>query len=302
MANKNSGRSCLDEGRGYQVFRVFNAIFLTLIIFITAYPVYFVIIASFSDPQSMVANYGLMWLPHFPLSTLSYARVFKHSLLMSGFGNTLFIVVVGCAINMVMTMIGGYVLSIKDSLLRMPLAYLILFTMYFSGGIVPGYLNIKNLHLLDSVWSLILPGAISTYNLLIMRSAIAAVPDGLMEAAKLDGASHVQRILHVAMPLTGATSAVLLLYYAVGHWNAWFNASLYLHTPSLYPLQLVLRQVLIQGEDAEMVNGMDAGSEIAAAMLVKYALIVVSTAPIMLLYPFLQRFFVKGVMVGSVKG
>lgn len=138
--------------------------------------------------------------------------------------------------------------------------------------------------------------------MLIMRSAIGALPDALMEAAKLDGASHFQRILNVVVPLTGATSAVLMLYYAVGHWNAWFNASLYIQSPSRFPLQLVLRQVLILGEDSEMASGMDAGSEIAAATVIKYALIVISTVPIMLLYPFLQRFFVKGVMIGSVKG
>ncbi len=298
----NRKKSCLDEGTGYRVFSVFNTCLLVLILFLTAYPVYFVLIASISDPTKMVANYGLMWLPHFPLSLTSYRMVFRHSLLLSGFGNTLIIVIVGLAFNMVLTVLGAYLLSLKNSLFKKPIAYLILFTMYFSGGIVPGYLNIKSLHLMNTLWALILPGAISTYNMLIMRSAIGALPDALMEAAKLDGASHFQRILNVVVPLTGATSAVLMLYYAVGHWNAWFNASLYIQSPSRFPLQLVLRQVLILGEDSEMASGMDAGSEIAAATVIKYALIVISTAPIMLLYPFLQRFFVKGVMIGSVKG
>ena len=298
----NRKKSCLDEGTGYRVFSVFNTCLLVLILFLTAYPVYFVLIASISDPTKMVANYGLMWLPHFPLSLTSYRMVFRHSLLLSGFGNTLFIVIVGLAFNMVLTVLGAYLLSLKNSLLKKPIAYLILFTMYFSGGIVPGYLNIKSLHLMNTLWALILPGAISTYNMLIMRSAIGALPDALMEAAKLDGASHFQRILNVVVPLTGATSAVLMLYYAVGHWNAWFNASLYIQSPSRFPLQLVLRQVLILGEDSEMASGMDAGSEIAAATVIKYALIVISTVPIMLLYPFLQCFFVKGVMIGSVKG
>ena len=298
----NRKKSCLDEGTGYRVFSVFNTCLLVLILFLTAYPVYFVLIASISNPTKMVANYGLMWLPHFPLSLTSYRMVFRHSLLLSGFGNTLFIVIVGLAFNMVLTVLGAYLLSLKNSLLKKPIAYLILFTMYFSGGIVPGYLNIKSLHLMNTLWALILPGAISTYNMLIMRSAIGALPDALMEAAKLDGASHFQRILNVVVPLTGATSAVLMLYYAVGHWNAWFNASLYIQSPSRFPLQLVLRQVLILGEDSEIASGMDAGSEIAAATVIKYALIVISTVPIMLLYPFLQRFFVKGVMIGSVKG
>ena len=265
----NRKKSCLDEGTGYRVFSVFNTCLLVLILFLTAYPVYFVLIASISDPTKMVANYGRMWLPHFPLSLTSYRMVFRHSLLLSGFGNTLFIVIVGLAFNMVLTVLGAYLLSLKNSLLKKPIAYLILFTMYFSGGIVPGYLNIKSLHLMNTLWALILPGAISTYNMLIMRSAIGALPDALMEAAKLDGASHFQRILNVVVPLTGATSAVLMLYYAVGHWNAWFNASLYIQSPSRFPLQLVLRQVLILGEDSEMASGMDAGSEIAAATVIK---------------------------------
>lgn len=290
------------ESRAYRVFSVFNRLALVLIVLATAYPVYFVLIASISDPAKMVSNYGLMWLPHFPLSVLSYERVFKHSLILSGFQNTLFIVVAGVAVNMALTILGAYLLSLKNSMFRKPIAYMILFTMYFSGGIVPSYLNVKSLGLMDSLWALILPTAINTYNMLIMRSAIAGLPDALMEAARLDGASHWRRIVHVVIPLTGATAAVLILYYAIGHWNAWFNASLYIQTPKRYPLQLVLRQVLILGEDSEMVSGLDAGMDIAAAMMIKYALIVVSTAPIMVLYPFLQRFFVKGVMVGSVKG
>ena len=299
---KRSSYAINNEGRGYRVFSVVNTIFLILVAIATLYPVYFVIIASISDPNKMVANYGLMMLPHFPLSVASYKLVFQHSLLISSFGNTLFIVFVGVTINMILTILGAYTISLKDSMLRKPLSYMFMFTMYFSGGIVPAYLNVKQLGMLNSLWALIIPGAISTYNMLIMRSAIDGIPDSLMEAAKLDGASHLRRILNVVVPLTGATSAVLILYYAVGHWNAWFNASLYILKPVKYPLQLVLRQVLILGEDSEMVSGMDAGAEIAAAMLIKYALIVVSTAPIMVLYPFLQKFFVKGVMLGGVKG
>ncbi|MGI6671772.1 MAG: carbohydrate ABC transporter permease [Christensenellales bacterium] len=290
------------ESRGYYIFSVFNTLGLVFIVLATAYPVYFVLIASFSDPAKMVSNYGLMWLPYRPLSVLSYERVFKHSLILSGFQNTLFIVVAGLTVNMTLTILGAYLLSLKNSMFRKPIAYLILFTMYFSGGIVPAYLNVKSLGLMDSLWALILPTAINTYNMLIMRSAIGGLPDALLEAARLDGASHWRRVVNVVIPLTGATIAVLILYYAVGHWNAWFNASLYISSPTKYPLQLVLRQVLILGEDSEIVSGLDAGMDVAAAMMIKYSLIVVSTAPIMILYPFLQRFFVKGIMVGSIKG
>ena len=208
----NRKKSCLDEGTGYRVFSVFNTCLLVLILFLTAYPVYFVLIASISDPTKMVANYGLMWLPHFPLSLTSYRMVFRHSLLLSGFGNTLFIVIVGLAFNMVLTVLGAYLLSLKNSLLKKPIAYLILFTMYFSGGIVPGYLNIKSLHLMNTLWALILPGSYSIWYIILVRSYFRTIPESLRESAKLDGASHFQRILNVVVPLTGATSAVLLLY------------------------------------------------------------------------------------------
>ena len=298
----NRKKSCLDEGTGYRVFSVFNTCLLVLILFLTAYPVYFVLIASISDPTKMVANYGLMWLPHFPLSLTSYRMVFRHSLLLSGFGNTLFIVIVGLAFNMVLTVLGAYLLSLKNSLLKKPIAYLILFTMYFSGGIVPGYLNIKSLHLMNTLWALILPGAISTYNMLIMRSAIGALPDALMEAAKLDGASHFQRILNVVVPLTGATSAVLMLYYAVGHWNAWFNASIYLQDNEKLPIQNVLRAVLIANSNILNAAAAENDQVNEFAESIKYAAIVLTTVPVLCVYPFLQKYFVKGVMIGAVKG
>ena len=301
----NRKKSCLDEGTGYRVFSVFNTCLLVLILFLTAYPVYFVLIASISDPTKMVANYGLMWLPHFPLSLTSYRMVFRHSLLLSGFGNTLFIVIVGLAFNMVLTVLGAYLLSLKNSLLKKPIAYLILFTMYFSGGIVPGYLNIKSLHLMNTLWALILPGAISTYNMLIMRSAIGALPDALMEAAKLDGASHFQRILNVVVPLTGATSAVLMLYYAVGHWNSYFSAMMYLPGKrSLQPLQVFLREILVltqMGDMEEQTGVDDLGVYLLYASL-KYAIIVVSAVPLLVLYPMVQKFFERGIMMGSIKG
>ena len=155
---------------------------------------------------------------------------------------------------------------------------------------------------MDSLWSLIIPSAISTYNLLVLRSAFAAVPGSLVEAAVLDGASHFKILRHVMVPLSGATLAVIVLYYGVGHWNSWFNASIYIQSTAKFPLQLVLRRILILNQNAEMNSGMDSGEAAQLAELIKYALIVISTAPILCLYPFLQRFFVKGVMVGAVKG
>lgn len=259
---------------------------------------------ALSFSSSVMASSGTVsfWPKQFTLA--AYEAIVGEKQFFGAFWISIKRVVLGGAINFLMMVLCAFPLAHSEKAFRGRNVYMyfLIFTMLFSGGLVPTYIIVGKMGLMNTLWALILPGAISTYNMLIMRSAIGALPDALMEAAKLDGASHFQRILNVVVPLTGATSAVLMLYYAVGHWNAWFNASLYIQSPSRFPLQLVLRQVLILGEDSEMASGMDAGSEIAAATVIKYALIVISTVPIMLLYPFLQRFFVKGVMIGSVKG
>lgn len=292
-----------EEGKGYRVFTVINTMFLIISIICTFYPIYYVIIASISNAAGLAANYGMLLLPIQPISLTAYELVFRNSLVMSGYMNTLIVLVVGLAFNMVLTIMGAYTLSLKGAMLARPFSLLVLFTMYFSGGMIPAYLNIKDLGLMDTLWSLILPGAINTYNLLIMRSAFASLPDSLYEAAHLDGASHLCIMTKVFIPLSGATIAVMVLYYGVGHWNSWFNASLYISTPSKYPLQLVLRQILILNQNSELNATMvDDGEQALYADLIKYALIVVSTLPILILYPFLQKFFAKGVMVGAIKG
>ena len=275
---------------------------MLIVIVVTAYPVYYVLIASISDPQQMAADYGLMLIPKLPISFRSYEMVFRYPLVFSGYMNTLFIVIVGLAINMVMTILGAYFLTLNQSMLHKPVAVLILFSMYFSGGLIPSYLNVKELGMMDTLWSLIIPGAISTYNMLVLRSSFAAVPHSLVEAAVLDGASHFRILRSVMIPLSGATLAVIVLYYGVGHWNSWFNASIYLQSTDKFPLQLVLRRILIMNQNSEISAMMDAGEAVQMAELIKYALIVVSTAPILCLYPFLQKFFAKGVMVGALKG
>ena len=291
------------EGLGYTVFTVVNTILLILICIITIYPMYYVVIASISEADVLGRNFGLLLVPVGKLNTYSYQLVFRNSLVLSGFANTFFILVAGLCFNMVLTCLGAYFLALKGSMLSRPIAMLILFTMYFSGGIVPEYLNIQSMGLMDSLWALIIPVSINTYNLLIMRSAFASVPDSLVEAAKLDGASHFRILTQVFLPLSGATLAVMVLYYAVGHWNAWFRASLYVHDTRKYPLQLVLRQILLLNQNSELAaSTTDAGELAKYADSIKYALIVISCAPILILYPFLQRFFAKGVMVGALKG
>ena len=286
----------------YQVFSVFNIIIMLLLILVTAYPVYYIVIASFSDPGALSRHTGLLWLPIEPYTTGAYRTVFKNPLIITGFLNTLFVLAVGLAVNLVLTMLGAFFLTIKGPMLRNFITFMIIFTMYFSGGMIPGYLNIKSLGLLDSLWALILPGAISTTNLIIMKSSFQSIPDSLIESARLDGASYTQILIRVMVPLSKATIAVMVLYYGVSHWNSWFSASIYLRDSEKFPLQLVVRNILKMAGDSAMTAGVGMDEVAQLADLIKYALIVVTTTPILVLYPFLQKYFVKGVMVGAIKG
>ncbi len=281
-------------------FDVLNTLFMLVIIFITAYPVYYVLICSISDPLALARTTEMLWLPIAPYTTKAYETVFQNQLSGSGFRNTLFVLVVGVIIQMAMTSLGAYFLTIKGPMLKDPITFMIIFTMYFGGGMVPAYLNLRDLKLLNSLWSLILPGAIGTSNMIILKSAFKALPESLSESAKLDGATHFQILTRIMLPLTKATLAVLVLYYGVSHWNSWFSASIYIRDSKLFPLQLVMRNILA----ASSLSGTDIGADEMAmyADLVKYALIVVTTVPILVLYPFLQKYFVKGVMIGAVKG
>ncbi len=285
-----------------RVFSVFNTIFMILMIVVTAYPIYFCVIASFSDPNQMTMSVGAIFLPYQPFTLSAYEKVFTHSMFISGWLNTLFILIVGTSVNMVLTILTAYVLSRKGLMLNKFLTILIVFTMYFSGGMIPAYLNVKDLGLMNSLWSLILPGAISTYNMIIMRTAFRGIPDELSESAQLDGANEFVILWKILVPVCLPTLAVILLYYAVGHWNAWFNASIYLQDSSKFPMQLVMKKILDSANVSEMIGDIGGADKARYVELIKYALIVVSTFPIMVLYPFLQKYFVKGVMVGSVKG
>jgi len=207
---------------------------------------------------------------------------------------------------MVMTCLCAYVLSRRNVMLNKPITLMIVFTMYFSGGLIPTYLNIRDLGLIDSLWSLIIPGAISTYNMIVLRTGFASVPESLEESAKIDGASNIRILWQIIIPLSKASLAVICLYYAVGHWNSWFNAMLYINRRELFPLQLILREILINNDTSSMVNDVTvqggAGEASFVSETVKYAVIIVSTVPILCLYPFIQKYFTKGVMVGAVKG
>ena len=287
---------------GYQVFTFFNYIFMFFILFITAYPIYYVLVASFSDPGALSRNTELLWAPLRPFTLSAYEMVFDNRLIVSGFVNTLIILIVGLFFNLVLTALGGFFLALQGPMLKNVITILIIFTMYFSGGLIPSFLNVKDLGLMNTRWALILPGALSTYNMIIMKTAFQSIPGSLIESARLDGASFFQVLVKVMVPLSKATFAVLVLYYGVAHWNAWFSTSIYLRDSALYPLQLVMRNILNALNTNAQMEGIGADEMAQAAELMKYALIVVGTAPVLALYPFVQKYFVKGVMIGAIKG
>ena len=284
-----------------RIFDLFNILIMLVLTVITLYPFWHVICGSFSDGGKMMAHTGALLTPKgFDLA--SYKAVFGNPRIMSGYMNTLIVVVGGVMLNIVMTSIGAYCLSRKGVYWNGFIMKLITFTMFFSGGLIPSYLLIsRTLGMDDSLLALIIPGAISTYNLIIMRTSFSQVPESLVESAKLDGASHPQTLLKVVSPLSLAVIAVITLYYAVSHWNSWFSASIYLRTRGKYPLQLILREILIQNNLTTMGEG-SIGDQYFIGETIKYAIIVVATAPILAAYPYLQRYFVKGVMIGAIKG
>lgn len=286
-------------GRGERVFNVFNIIVMVFMIFICAYPFWYVICASFSNADSLIIHDGMLWLP-IDFDLLAYERVLADKQVWIGYGNTIIYVVFGTIINIVMTVMCAYFVSRKQDIPGKKLIMLmVVFTMYFQGGMIPSFLNIQDLGLYNTRWAILLPGAISTFNMVIMRTAMQSIDVSLEESAQLDGASQFTILFKIMVPLTKATIAVLVLYYGVGHWNAWFNAMIYLEDRNLHPLQLYLRQVLIMNDVSATTDGND------SPMLgesIRYANIVVATVPVLLMYPFLQKYFVKGMMVGAVKG
>lgn len=285
---------------GERVFEVFNNLFMILLCLVTLYPFYYVLIASFSDPSWIVKQRGLIWLPEgFNLD--AYVRVLDNPMILQGYMNTLFVVTVGTLINVFMTALGAYGLSRQNVMWKNPIMFFIVFTMFFSGGLIPNYLLVSELGMLDSLWALIIPGAISAFNLIIMRTAFHGVPISLEESAKLDGANDFTVLFRIILPLSLPVIAVMILFYGVGHWNSWFNALIYLRDRELYPLQLVLREILITNSTDSMMTGTNAADTMPIGETIKYATIVVATVPILVLYPFLQKYFVKGVMIGAIK-
>lgn len=284
-----------------RTFTVVNTAVLAALALVTLYPLLYVVFASFSNPTLFAKHTGpLFWMQGFSLE--AYKVVLEKPEILTGYGNTLFYVVIGTAVNMAFTISLAYVTSRPGLYWNKVIMLLIIFTMYFNGGLIPTYLLVQNLGLVDTRWAPILPTAISTFNLIILRTGFAGVPVSLEEAAKIDGASPFRIMVKIIFPLAMPTIAVIILYYAVQHWNSWFQEMIYLRDDDLYPLQLFLRQILIENQQDDMVMATKTADQQALGEIIKYSTIIVSTIPILLVYPFLQKYFTKGVMIGAVKG
>ncbi len=290
------------KSRGDWWFDLGLVVISLLIIIVIAYPLYFVVIASFSQPEAVLGG-KLRFLP-IGFNVESYKMVLSEKKVWTGYRNTILYTVLGTCINLVLTTLAAYPLSRKDMPFRGPLTFVASFTMLFGGGMIPVYMVVRGLGLTDSIWAMVIPNALATYNMLVMKNYFqSSIPEELQEAAAIDGCDHFRTLLRVVLPLSAPIVAVIVLFYAVGHWNAFFNAVIYLRNQDLFPLQIVLRDILLQNS-LEAVGGDLTGmyEKVMRGETMKYALIIVASAPVIAMYPFVQKYFVKGVMVGAIKG
>lgn len=276
------------------------AVFLILVAVTMVYPMLYEVFVSFSDPVQLVKHRGVLFGTE-GFSTVSYQVVFNTKTIWTGFRNTLIVMGVGVSLNLILTSFGAYFLSRKNVMFYKPIMMLILITMYFSGGMVPFYLTVRNLGLYNSLWAVILPSAVSTYNMILLRSYFSTIPESLSESVMMDGGGHLTILFRIYIPLSKPGMMVMLLYYAVGHWNSWFNAFLFLKDSVYFPLQLVLRNLLKDDSDSLLKVVQHYENYDVLKEPVKAAAIIVSTVPFLCIYPFLQKHFESGMMIGSLK-
>ena len=295
---RSIGRSLSDT-----TFDVVNYFVLSLALLAVLYPLYFIIIASFSSPEAV--NAGRVWLWPQEMTDEGYRRIIRDQNIWIGYRNSIIYTVLGTAVNMALTIPGAYALSRKDFLGRGVFTMFIAFTMFFQGGLIPRYLLVRSLGILDTTWAMILPNAVMVWNVVITRTFFqSTLPDELYEAAAMDGCSNSRFFVQIVLPLSTSVLAVMVLFYGVFHWNSFFDALMFLRSRNRMPLQIILRDILIS---AQVQAAMAADAETVAeqqriAELVKYGVIIVASAPVLALYPFLQKYFVKGVMIGAIKG
>jgi multiple sugar transport system permease protein/putative aldouronate transport system permease protein len=295
--------AAIKESRPDRLFSAINFVLLLVFLIVVLYPLIYILSASFSDPLAVVS--GRVWLWPVEPTLRGYTTIFADREVVTGFLNSLFYTVAGTALNVALTLLAAYPLSRRDLFGRNAIMFLFLFTLLFSGGLIPTYLLVKDLGMLNTRWSMIIPTALAVWNVIITRTYFqVTIPDELLEAAQLDGANDYTFFFRVVLPLSTPIIAVNALFYAVAHWNAFFDALIYLTDKSLFPLQLVLREILVQNQvDLSMVGDIeDMIARQNLADLLKYSLIVVATVPLLCIYPFVQKHFVKGIMLGSLKG
>lgn len=294
---------CMKKTLPNKIFDIFNVLLMLAIAFACLAPVLHIIFASVSDPIKLDAHEGIILWP-IGFTMKGYKMIFSNSNIIRGYFNTIFYVVVGVALSTFLTILGGYALSRKNLLWGNAIMFIITFTMFFNGGLIPFYMVVKGLGMINTRWAVIIPGTVSVFNLIIMRTALREIPDSLEESAKVDGANHFTILFKIFLPLAKSTIAVIVLFNAVGQWNSWFNATIFLRDRNLFPLQVILKEILVQNDTSTV---MTAASDVSNNMdifkpLVKYCTIVAATVPVLCFYPFVQKYFVTGVMIGSIKG
>lgn len=286
------------------IFDILNTILLIAVCLVILYPLYFTVIASVSDPVAI--NTGEVLIRPVGINFKSYKMIFEDRRIWSGYGNTIRYTFFGTIIGLVLTIPAGYALSRQDFKGRATIQKIMVFTMYFQGGLIPTYLVVQKLHLINTPYVLMILGSFSVFNLIISRAFFeTTIPVELQEAAEIDGCNTARFFVSIVIPLSKAIIAVIALYYVVGHWNSFFNALIYVSQEKLYPLQLILRDLLLSSQSL-ISSGMSDPDTIremeSIAMTIKYGIIIVASVPVLIIYPFLQKYFVKGVMIGSIKG
>ena len=292
MKKKNSN--------SFSIFNLFNICILSILALLCIYPIWYVLTASLSNGNLIMQHSGLLLLPIKP-NIAAYIAVFKNKMILSGYLNTIKILIISLILQITMTSIGAYFFSRERVLFKKPLMFIITLTMFISGGMIPFYQNLRSLHLMNSHWGLILPFMISTYNMIILKTSFESIPKSLSEAARIDGAGHIRILFSIVLPLSKPVLAVMLLYYGVGVWNGWFWASTILTDRSMYPLQVILREILLSNDTSVMTQGVTSRDLEAVGATIRYATVIVATLPILCAYPFLQKYFTKGIMIGAVK-
>jgi len=285
-------------------FDIINYTILTLILLIVIYPLYFIVIASISNPN-FVAN-GEVWLLPKGINFEGFKSIFKDPIIGIGYKNTLIYTFLGTIINIIITLSAAYALSRKDLAGRNLLMFIFVFTMFFSGGMIPTYLIVKKLHLIGTIWAMVIPNALSVYYLIIARTFFqSTIPDELLEAALISGCSNIRFYTAIVLPLSKALAAVMILFYGIAHWNSFFDALLYLNKEEMYPLQLILRNILLANMMREKMHDtlVDSVNQVQnKADIIKFGIIIVASLPVLIIYPFIQKYFIKGVMIGAIKG